>query len=155
MLKVLQICSGLLIACGLLLTGCASHNKVDGPVSTGEEAGEAILNNGVTDETGLVPFFATQPERGLVIKSIDWTKSVSSENPGADCELKRKTTMPAFVCIVREQQEAVVLTIHEDGEGEGVDHRQDQHFGQSASSNRARDESGKRDSSVSRSLFPQ
>ena len=98
---------------------CSSGKKSD---DSGEPppSDEAILEAVETvpegsQDTGLLTFF-NGAEKGLVVKSIRWNKPLSSENPGADCELKQKGDSN-FVCVVRQGAEAVVLTIAEAGAG--------------------------------------
>lgn len=84
-----------------ILQGCSSTKK------------------GYTNDHGVLNFFSsTVGEKGLVLRNMQWDKTLSSENPGADCSLKRKPGTPSFSCVVREKNDAVVLTIHEEGEGE-------------------------------------
>jgi hypothetical protein len=63
---------------------------------------------------GLLYFFANG-DKGLEVTKIDWDKPLSSENPGADCELRSRTP-GVFACVVRQGKDAIVLTIHE-GQG--------------------------------------
>lgn len=76
------------------------------------------LSTASSAEGGVLNFFvASVPERGLVIRSINWTAPLSSENPGADCELKRRQStdrLNVFTCIAKEGAETTILNIHEE-----------------------------------------
>ncbi len=91
-----------------LAAACSSKKN-----ATTEEGEQSYSGN--YEDAGVIPFFnVSGPERGLVVRNIQWNKPLSSENPGADCELKRKGDAPTYLCVVRDKKEAVVLTIHED-----------------------------------------
>ncbi len=88
--------------------------QVSAPVSK-----EDSTLNSVSEDAGVLNFFDTPGiERGLVVRAIKWGEPISSDNPGADCELRRRLAGPptnVFACVVREAgKEAVVLTLHEE-----------------------------------------
>jgi len=109
------------------LTLSCSGNKSKGIESSDDadvsaSKSDSILNAALED-SGVINFFDTPGiERGLVIRSIKWGEPISSENPGTDCELKRRQVGPpteVFACVARAKgHEAVVLSLHEVIEGE-------------------------------------
>lgn len=100
----------------LCLVACSGRNKA----RTDAPKEDDILNAALEDN-GVINFFDIRGvEKGLVVRGVKWGKPISSDNPGADCELKRKAAgapqgTVAFACVVRENGfEAVVLTISQE-----------------------------------------
>ena len=99
----------------LLCAACASKMAKE----TSTDINEDKILNIALEDNGVINFFDNASvEKGLVIRNIKWRQPISSDNPGADCELKRRQSGPptdVFACVVREsEKENVVLTLHED-----------------------------------------
>ena len=66
---------------------------------------------------GTIPFFYGG-SRGLNAGAIRWNQPVTSENPGADCDLSytegKGGTSHFFRCIVKEGNEHIIVSVQED-----------------------------------------
>ncbi len=116
--KFLPVFLGAMVMWGMV--ACSSKKSAPQDSLSSESKKEDEILNAALENNGVINFFDLRGvEKGLVVKNIQWGEAVTSDNPGADCELRRKSaansTIAAFACVLREEGfEAVVLTLNED-----------------------------------------
>lgn len=104
------------------ISACSSKERVDVNAGRGDalrsvqiyrkDESSALQNAAL----GTLPFFYGS-SRGLNVRGVKWNRPVTSENPGADCDLtynEGKGTNHFFRCIIKEGNTHIIVTLQED-----------------------------------------
>src|SRR4051794_11601288 len=87
--RFLQLALPLMV---FLFAACSTKKQANNGADSAAGSSEDQILTASLEDNGVINFFDIRGvEKGLVVRQIKWGEPVTSDNPGADCELKRKS----------------------------------------------------------------